>query len=272
MTFSPTGNYLATAHADRLGIYLWFNKTLFTHVSLRPVTEEDQVTELLPLTGLNQDSLECPIEDNSNENISKEQIENTITMSGLDDARWQNILNLDAIKKRNKPLQPLKAPVAAPFFLPTIQSVDFQFDIESALGKNSGDKKVVPETLMLTSFAQQLIKAQNLNDYQNLFGQLKLMGPSALNYEVRSLSPEAGGTFELMVKFLEMLKHVSESNKDFELSQSYLGVFLKYNGRALSQKPEAIDSLEKISKHNPWEKLQNDFLLCLSIVEYMKNN
>lgn len=272
MSFSPTGNYLATAHADRLGIYLWFNKTLYSHVSIRPIIEEDQITESLPLTGVNQKSIECPIVEDNDEYTPKEQIENKITMSGLDDARWQNILNLEAIKKRNKPLQPPKAAVAAPFFLPTIQSINFQFDIEGALSKKESDNKIDPDTLMQTVFAQQLLKAQTLSDYQALFDKLKLMGPSALNYEVRSLSPEAGGTFELMVKFLELLKQISENNKDFELTQSYLGVFLKYNGRVLAQRPEALKSLEQISKNNPWEKLQNDFLLCLSIVDYMKNN
>lgn len=272
MTFSPTGSYLATAHADRLGIYLWFNKSLYSHISLRPITEENQTTESLPLTGVNQESIECSIEDDDDEFKSKEQIENTITMSGLDDARWQNILNLDAVKKRNKPLQPPKAPAAAPFFLPTVQSVDFKFDVESALNKNNSDNKIAPEMIMQTLFAQQLMKAETLNDYQTLFGQLKLMGPSALNYEIRCMSPEAGGTYELMIKFLELLKEVSEKNKDFELIQSYLGVFLKYNGRALAQKPESIHILEEISKLNPWEQLQNNFLHCLSIVEYMKNN
>lgn len=272
MTFSPTGSYLATAHADHLGIYLWFNKSLYTHISLRPIVEEDQIVEPLPLTGVNYDSLECPIDTDNDEYISKKQIENMITMSGLDDARWQNILNLDAVKKRNKPLHPPKAPAAAPFFLPTIQSVDFKFDIEGALSKDDSNNKIAPETLMQTVFAQQLLKAQSLNDYQSLFDQLKVMGPSALNYEIRSLSPEAGGTYELMVKFLELLRQVCENNKDFELTQSYLGVFLKHNGRALAQQPKAIESLEQLSQHNPWEQLQNDFLLCLSIVDYMKNN
>lgn len=251
---------------------MWFNKTLYTHVSLRQIREEDQVIEHLPLTGVNHEPIECLNSNNDDEYISKDQIENTVTMSGLDDARWLNILNLDAIKKRNKPLQPPKTPVAAPFFLPTIQSVDFQFDVESSLNKNNSSDKIIPQVSMQTVFAQQLLKAQTLSDYQALFNQLKLMGPSSLNYEVRCLSPEAGGTLELLVKFLELLKQVSENNKDFELSQSYLGVFLKYNGRALVQKPDAINSLEQISKHNPWEQLQNDFLLCLSIVEYMKNN
>lgn len=251
---------------------MWFNKTLYTHVSLRQVIDEDQVIEHLPLTGVNYEPLQCVNSKDDDEYISKDQIENSITMSGLNDARWQSILNLDAIKKRNKPLQPAKTPVAAPFFLPTVESVDFQFDVESSLNKNDHSEKIIPQLSMQTVFAQQLMKAQTLSDYKALFDQLKLMGPSALNYEVRCLSPEAGGTPEIMLKFLELLKQVSENNKDFELSQSYLGVFLKYNGQALVQNQDAISSLEQISKHNPWEQLQNDFLLCLSIAEYMKNN
>lgn len=272
MTFSPTGSHLATAHVDCLGIYLWFNKSLYTHISLRPVTNEDHIIESLPLTGINQESLKCTIIEESDEYISRKQIENTINTSGLCDARWRNILNLDVVKKKNKPLQPPKAVASAPFFLPVIHSVDFKFDIEEALSKNDSKNKIDPETFMQTVFSQQLIKAQTLDDYQVLFNQLKVMGPSALNYEVRCLSPEAGGTFELMIKFLELLKQVLEKNNDFELLQSYLGVFLKYNGRALAQQPKAINILEEISKHNPWNQLQKDFLFCLSIVEYMKNN
>lgn len=204
------------------------------------------------------------------QNISKGQIDTFITMSGQNDAGWQSLLNLDAVKKRNKPVQPPKAPAAAPFFLPTIQSVDFQFDL-NGVGKTDTNTKI-PETVMHTVFAQQLLKATSSKDYQILFDQLKLMGPSALNYELRSLSPEAGGTYELIIKFLNLLNEISIKNKDFELIQSYLGVFLKYNGRALAQRPEAINSIEEISKHNAWEHLQNNFLLCLSIIEYMKNN
>lgn len=272
MTFSPTGSYLATAHADRLGIYLWFNKTLYTHISLRPITEEDQIVEPLPLTGINQDSFPCTIDNDNDEYVSKDQIENTITMSGFNDARWQNILNLDAVKNRNKPLQPPKVPAAAPFFLPTVDSVNFQFDVESILSKTDSHNKIIPKTLMQTAFTRQLMKAQTLDDYLALFNQLKLMGPSALNYEVRCLSPQAGGNLELMVKFLKLLKQVSKNNKDFELSQSYLGVFLKYNGCALVQNSEVIDILEQFSIDNPWQQLQDDFFLCLSIVDYMKDN
>lgn len=273
MTFCPTGNYLATAHVECLGIYLWINKTLYAHVSLCPITEEDQITECLPLTGINQESIICSIDNETDKYISKEQIGNMITLSGLDNARWQNILNLDIVKKRNKPLNShlLKTPNVTPFFLPTIQSLDFQFDVESALSKNDSNNQL-PQILMQTVFAKQLMKAQTFNDYKSLFNQLKCMGPSALNYEIRCLSPETSENYELIIKFVELLKQISQNNADFELMQSYIGVLLKYNGRILAKIPDAINSLEQLSKQNRWEQLENDFSLCLSIVEYMKNN
>lgn len=232
------------------------------------------MTESLPLTGVNPESIECPIEDEKDEYESKEQIDNMITMSTLDEARWQSILNLDTIKARNKPtLQPPNgADAAVPFFIPTIASVDFKFDLESAFRNDDSKNKPLPEILVQTVFAQQLLKADTLMDYHALFNKLKCMGPSALNYEIRCLSPETGGTYELMMKFLELLNLVSKNNKDFELSQSYLGVFLKHNGCALAQRPDAINILDEISKHNPWDELEKDFFLCLSIVDYMKSN
>lgn len=195
-----------------------------------------------------------------------------ITMSTLDEARWQSILDLDTIKNRNKPLQPPKISDTAPFFIPTMMSVDFKFDLDSTFKNDNSNIQSLPETIMQTVFAQHLLKAETLKDYQMLFDQLKCMGPSALNYEVRCLSPEAGGNYELMMKFLELLNQVSKNNKNFELSQSYLGVFLKHNGCTLAQRPDAINILDEISKHNPWEELEKDFFLCLSIVDYMKNN
>lgn len=256
---------------DRLGIYLWLNKTLYTHISLHAVTEEDQITQFLPLTGVQQEPLNCPIDDDKSVYSPKKQIENALTTSGLDDARWKNLLNLDCIKKRNKPLQPKKS-ISAPFFLPTIESIDLQFDMKDSFTKNNSNNKMALENLMQTPFARQLIKAQTFEDYQSLFEQLKLIGPSTLNYEIRALLPEAGGNVDLMVKFLELIKQVSANNNNFELLQSYLGVFLKYNGLTLVQQSDKINILEHLSKYDSWEKLENDFLLCLSIIEYVKNN
>ena len=40
LSLSPTGDFLATAHVDDIGVYLWSNMTLFTFVSLRPLRED----------------------------------------------------------------------------------------------------------------------------------------------------------------------------------------------------------------------------------------
>ena len=38
--------------------------------------------------------------------------------------QWQNLVHLDTIKARNKPVEPPKKPDAAPFFLPTVAGAD----------------------------------------------------------------------------------------------------------------------------------------------------
>lgn len=56
LAFSPTADFLATAHVDDLGVYLWSNKTLFSHVSLRPLPPDYTPTVVeLPTTGPSDD-------------------------------------------------------------------------------------------------------------------------------------------------------------------------------------------------------------------------
>ena len=48
LSFSPNGDFLATAHVDNVGIFLWANRMQFTTVSLRSITEEDAIRVALP--------------------------------------------------------------------------------------------------------------------------------------------------------------------------------------------------------------------------------
>ena len=51
LDMSPLGEYLVTTHVDNLGIYLWSNMTLYTHVNLRPLPENfEPHTIMLPST------------------------------------------------------------------------------------------------------------------------------------------------------------------------------------------------------------------------------
>lgn len=142
LTFSPMGDFLASAHIDNLGIFLWSNRTMFTgvsHSSAQAVFEAQEVS--LPLTkqtGLSTTGEETTLgselvaadatstteqEDKDMYGLvqTPEQIDGTlVTLSSLPRSRWENLANLDAIKQRNKPKEPPKAPERAPFFLSTI--------------------------------------------------------------------------------------------------------------------------------------------------------
>ena len=51
LDMSPLGEYLVTTHVDNLGVYLWSNMTLYTHVTLRPLAENfEPRMMLLPST------------------------------------------------------------------------------------------------------------------------------------------------------------------------------------------------------------------------------
>lgn len=139
LTFSPTGDFLATAHIDNLGIFLWTNRSMFTGVSLSSVPAAAAAHEVsLPLTthsgthsakdeldgkDIEGKDTECIAEDTVVDHLvqSPDQIEGSlVTLSALPRSRWENLANLDAIKQRNKPKEPPKAPERAPFFLSSI--------------------------------------------------------------------------------------------------------------------------------------------------------
>lgn len=50
LTFSPTGEYLASVHEETLGIFLWTNKTIYGPVTLASM-DVDAEPELLTLPG-----------------------------------------------------------------------------------------------------------------------------------------------------------------------------------------------------------------------------
>lgn len=65
----------------------------------------------------------------------KEQLsDGLVTLSTMPRTRWQTLLNLDTIRERNKPAEPVKAPEQAPFFLPSLMDTQ---------NNTSGDKMSV---------------------------------------------------------------------------------------------------------------------------------
>lgn len=199
---------------------------------------------------------------------SPEQInEELLTLSGQSTSRWLNLLNLDIVKRRNKPKVPITVPKSAPFFLPTIPSLEMEFDLKD----NDNTKLLMPDSLStLTPFAKKLVEADNCDV---CILKLKEMSPAAIEAEVSSMSPDVGGSYDVMKQFIKLIDTMLKSNKDFELAQAYLGLFLKTHTKIISQSEEVKDALKSVEDTiaTTWSRLQNNLLYSICIVKALKD-
>lgn len=289
LTMSPTGDFLATAHVDFLGVYLWANKSLYEHISLRAVDPNSE-PPLMQLPNMiyfeNKDDIlalldHVKIEDDEEGELinakykSPEQIDSDlITMSALAESKWKNLLSLDIIKKRNKPKEPLKKPKQAPFFLPTVAGLDIQFNVDGA-GADDETSKIIRTTNVenLTTFGIVLKKSAEAGSYTNSINHMSNLGPSMIDYEIKSLSPLSGGSIKLMVKFYEMLIEMFNSKSCFELAQAYLALSLKVHEEIISENRELVDVLSEVEKaqNESWEKIEQKLFYGIGVVSNLRN-
>lgn len=125
IAFSDTGEYLATAHADTVGINIWNNRTLFTHVSSRPIRGDELAEAVAPTTsGEHGETLiSAAFSDEETGNDEEDDLSynylvpdidhlstDLLTLSLVPKSRWQTLLHIDTIAQRNKPKQPPKHP------------------------------------------------------------------------------------------------------------------------------------------------------------------
>ena len=129
LAFSATGEFLATTCEGQVGVNIWNNKTLFTHVPTRHISE-NEIAEINAPTvsgedghGLIDGAFEDEAEDGEDAapTLSLDQLSSDMmTLSLVPKSRWQTLLHIDLIKQRNKPTEPPKVPEKAPFFLGSV--------------------------------------------------------------------------------------------------------------------------------------------------------
>uniref|UniRef100_A0A8B9IRW6 WD repeat domain 36 n=1 Tax=Amazona collaria TaxID=241587 RepID=A0A8B9IRW6_9PSIT len=238
LTMSPTGDFLASAHVDDLGIYLWSNRSLYSLVSLRPLSA-DYVPSMVarPTT--------CPVEDvdvagdeetcdEMIEYVSPEQLGlQLVTLSSLPESRWKNLLSLDIIKSKVVSLGVLA------------QKSDFFIHLEEAL---------------------------RTNEYTAPLNLLKSLGPSNIEIELRCLAPEGGGSTEVMLSFLRMIGMMLNKKYNFELAQAYLALFLKLHLQILSSEPNLLEEVSRVSTQleETWIHLRTLFNQSLLKIEELR--
>lgn len=136
MCLSLSGEYLCLTFTEKDGIYMYIDRSLYETVHFwkeptEPTTIDacrvvSDVAESPALIEDGQDdlSLVVSVQAQVDQGMAKETVEQrgdgTITMSAIPKAYWTSLLNLEAIKLRNKPKSAPVAPPLAPFFLPTV--------------------------------------------------------------------------------------------------------------------------------------------------------
>ncbi|KAG6836788.1 hypothetical protein H0H93_003209 [Arthromyces matolae] len=260
ISFSPTNDFLATAHVDSVGIFLCIhltrthraNRAQYDEVSFQTVTDED-------LSNVNLPSMQGVAEDEALDALSALKVQDApsdvfstppqlegelVTLTLLPRARWQTLLNLEVIQQRNKPKEPPKAPEKAPFFLPTLPGVEMRFtpaepkDVEQKKPTRRMEK--VAGSLESTFYKNLMVDARDGN-YETFFSFAKTLSPAALDLEIRSLV-----TLEGFNTFINALTQRLISHRDFEAVQAMQNVFLNIHSDAIVENEELQENLERL--------------------------
>ncbi|XP_014881849.1 WD repeat-containing protein 36 [Poecilia latipinna] len=276
VSMSPTGDFLATAHVDSLGVYLWTNRSLCGPVGLRPLPADYQPEEeTLPSAAAALTEQEVTSEEPDDAFQSAEQLgAELVTLSLMPESRWKSLLHLDAIKRRNRPLAPPAAPPSAPFFLPTRPGLTPQFALPSTT-KEDSQSKVLPWGLLTqrSEFAVALELALDTGSFDGPLRLLKDCGPAGVSVELTCLMSEGGGANSLLLAFIQMVDSMLASGRDFDLAHAYLALFLKLHLRTLSQDAVAMETLLRLSSRleSGWAELQASFNQSLCLLSYTKS-
>lgn len=205
-----------------------------------------------------------------------------VTLSLLPHTQWQNLVHLDTIKARNKPVEPPKKAEAAPFFLPTVLGAnagrDPLFDLSSGNKNDEEDGKEgkassrVVLGLNDSSFGKNttlihfLKSCSQAGDWTSTIAYIRGLSPVKLDAELRELDvlgddETTEQQLELMLRFLD---EETAANRNFELMQAILRVVITVHGDVISAssddgvlKKRAVAVKERVK--GAWKRL--DYLL-----------
>lgn len=300
LSISPTGEFLATAHKDSLGINIWCNYTIYCPTTLKPIDcekspplldmpfvrcddtlQEDQESEDRDLPELVGESIEPTY-------LSPEQLhESLITMSGLPSSRWKNLLNIDEIRKKQliQEEERKAKPMKVPFFIPVRDGLQPTLDKEELdklnSSKDSTDNQSqlqlmsrLGELRLLSPLAKCLVECGRTNDYTSFHEQLKQLGPSATDAEIRSLGSDTCGDNQPMLCFLNAIEQALKQNIDYELVASWLALFLKAHSDIILADPEVRVRSSELSDlvRTKWNRINDQFNQIFCVLNFVRSS
>ncbi|ERF69345.1 hypothetical protein EPUS_08818 [Endocarpon pusillum Z07020] len=292
LSFSSTGEYLATAHADSIGINIWNNITLFRHVSSRQIDEQTGIIDLTdsaifnskPMLAIEDSIADDQLLEVESTNELEQLNHDLLTLSLVPKSRWQTLLHLDDVRERNKPIEPPKAPSKAPFFL------------SSALTTTSQRKTLEDDTNNAVTLAERsrITKLQNSvqtreSDFSNLLARfstsldpdatdvishLSSLSPSQMDLEIRTL------TVSEMVPFVNALTARLQLKRDFELINSFMACFLRMHGDVVQEEDEEAEGGQLKAAMRRWdramrteeERLGQLIGYCKGVIDFLRSS
>lgn len=288
LAFSGTGEFLATALEGEVGVGIWNNKTLFTHLPTRHISESEIATVSAPTvsgeggSGL-IDAAMAEDEDDTEDSAAPPSLEqlssDLLTLSLVPKSRWQTLLHLDLIRQRNKPTEAPKAPEKAPFFLPSLEgghaSSSLVGQTEAAKAKEEGSRitKLEAQAIHEGGFSRTLREGLRSNEYGPFVDHLKTLSPASADLAIRSLAPAPGEPAQELVAFVKALTQRLKEKKDYELCQAWMAVFLKMHAEAVSQDGELVEQLRLWKKTQEIEGKRVSELVgyCGGVVSFLRN-
>ncbi|KAK4109529.1 Utp21-domain-containing protein [Canariomyces notabilis] len=294
LAFSGTGEYLAGAVQDSLGVQIWTNRTLFKHVPTRQISDKDigQISE--PTTsgeggqGLIEAAFEADgaAEDEEQEDgvaapVLDQLSKDMMTLSLVPRSRWQTLLHIDLIKARNKPKEPPKAPEKAPFFLPSVGAANPLVPApesarEKAAGTVSGASRItqLDRARQEQAFSSKLLAAAASGNYDIFIEHLKTLAPSAADLEIRSLSIGDGDdASNELLHFIRAMISRLEARRDYELTQAWMTVFLRLHFDLVMENEALLKTLAEWKEHQARERdrLQDLVGYCRGVVGFLRS-
>lgn len=290
LAMSATGEYLAVAQEDNVGVNIWTNKTLFTHVPTRHISDNEIAEVDAPTAsgegGENIVSAAYADEQQEQEDEqdagipSVDQLSESITtLSLVPKSRWQNLLHLDLIRERNKPKEAPKAPEKAPFFLPSLQNGAAnpaaggaiagvaQQDSTARAGPLS---RISKSGARQTEFSRHLAFASETGESDALVSYLSSLPPSAADLAIRSL--ETPPSYEFLT-FIQTLTARLRQKRDYELIQAWMAVFLRLHGEEITSDEGVVKALKEWREEAGKERQRLGSLggYCVGIVGYLRS-
>lgn len=299
LSFSHTGEFLATACEGEVGVNIWNNKTLFTHVPTRHISEQE-IAEMDGPTasgegghGIIDRAFEDDIEEADVAPVqSLEQLsEDMTTLSLVPKSRWQTLLHLDLIKQRNKPKEAPKVPEKAPFFLPSLENakalVPTEEEKEDSIAERSRIMKM-DRIASEGSFTVSLREGGESGDCKSFHPScsfpltfadtpfietLKTLSPSSADLEIRSLNPGIDTVSDELVDFVAALTQRLEQKRDYELVQAWMTVFLRLHSDSVALDERLVEALRRwrTVQEREGQRLGDLVGYCSGVVGFLRN-